>query len=264
MIAKVSHSRWRFAQANELEYQTRKSARLARSGHQLELAAHAKANSESVANYLAELGRLQEDALTVEVGSGASGLIWHWPGRLRVAVDPLAGFFNRNFGSIQPVGTWVIEARGEQLPLADACAGLVLSDNVLDHVEDPAQYLAECRRLLRLGGVLYLRVDVHYPLYWWTGCFYNLLYALGLGLKVPAFPCHPFHFTYGRIQALVARSGLAPLTPLRASRSLASSRGRFLGSRLMALIQAVFYKNMRMELVLERPQAARRSSGCSH
>ena len=222
MIAKVSHSRWRFAQANELEYQTRKSTRLSQSGLKLELAAQAKANSESVASYLAELGCLQEDALTVEVGSGATGLIWHWPGRLRVAVDPLAGFFKTNFGLFQPGGTWVIEARGEQLPLADACAGLVLSDNVLDHVEDPSQYLAECRRLLRPGGVLYLRVDVHHPLYWWTGRLYNLLHALGFRLKVPAFPCHPFHFTHGRVEALAARCGLAPSTSFRASPSLVS------------------------------------------
>lgn len=42
------------------------------------------------------------------------------------------------------------------VPMADGCADLVLSTQVLEHVEDPAGYLAECRRLLRPGGTLVL------------------------------------------------------------------------------------------------------------
>ena len=42
------------------------------------------------------------------------------------------------------------------VPLPDADADLVLSTQVLEHVEDPAAYLAECWRLLRPGGRLVL------------------------------------------------------------------------------------------------------------
>lgn len=43
-----------------------------------------------------------------------------------------------------------------RLPLPDGCADLVLSTQVLEHVEDPAVYLAECLRVLRPGGRLVL------------------------------------------------------------------------------------------------------------
>lgn len=42
------------------------------------------------------------------------------------------------------------------VPLPDGSAELVLSTQVLEHVADPARYLAECARLLRPGGHLVL------------------------------------------------------------------------------------------------------------
>jgi SAM-dependent methyltransferase len=42
------------------------------------------------------------------------------------------------------------------VPLADGSADVVLSTQVLEHVADPAAYLAECARLLRPGGSLVL------------------------------------------------------------------------------------------------------------
>jgi len=40
------------------------------------------------------------------------------------------------------------------VPLADGCADVVTAGEILEHVEDPGQVLAECARLLRPGGVL--------------------------------------------------------------------------------------------------------------
>lgn len=61
-------------------------------------------------------------------------------------------------------------------PLADASVDVVLSSQVLEHVDDPAAYLAECRRLLRPGGVLLISTHgywLYHPDptdYWrWTG-----------------------------------------------------------------------------------------------
>jgi SAM-dependent methyltransferase len=45
---------------------------------------------------------------------------------------------------------------GRPVPLPDATADLVLSTQVLEHVVDVEGYLAECRRLLKPGGVLLL------------------------------------------------------------------------------------------------------------
>src|SRR5262245_29105618 len=45
---------------------------------------------------------------------------------------------------------------GQPIPLADGCANVVVSFQVLEHVWDLAWYLGECRRLLRPGGHLLL------------------------------------------------------------------------------------------------------------
>jgi SAM-dependent methyltransferase len=50
-----------------------------------------------------------------------------------------------------------------RVDLPDGCCEIVLSTQVLEHVLDPREYLAECRRLLRPGG----RVVVSTHGYWW-------------------------------------------------------------------------------------------------
>jgi SAM-dependent methyltransferase len=61
------------------------------------------------------------------------------------------------------------------VPVEDESVDLVLSTQVLEHVEDPLLYLAECRRVLRAGGQLVLSthgIMVYHPDpddYWrWT------------------------------------------------------------------------------------------------
>jgi len=47
--------------------------------------------------------------------------------------------------------------RGYEWPYPDATFDLVLSDYVLEHIEDPRAYLAEARRVLRPGGAFFFR-----------------------------------------------------------------------------------------------------------
>jgi SAM-dependent methyltransferase len=42
------------------------------------------------------------------------------------------------------------------IPLQDCYADLVLSTQVLEHIEEPLKYLSECRRILKTDGVLVL------------------------------------------------------------------------------------------------------------
>jgi SAM-dependent methyltransferase len=44
----------------------------------------------------------------------------------------------------------------DRIPLEDSIADFVLSTQVLEHVADPEQYLAESRRVLKNGGLLIL------------------------------------------------------------------------------------------------------------
>ncbi len=52
------------------------------------------------------------------------------------------------FRLIEPGAPW---------PLADASVDLAISDYVLEHVEDPEAFFAECRRVIRPGGYLCMR-----------------------------------------------------------------------------------------------------------
>jgi SAM-dependent methyltransferase len=248
---KVSNERWRFAQERERDYQYKKAKRIAR--HPEPFTHAADAYSAGVANHLRALGiRLDEDGLVVEVGSGAGGLIWRWPAERRLAIDPLAHFYRRSFPQIQANGPGIVQARGERLPLADSCAALVLSDNVLDHVQQPSAYLSECHRILRPGGIFYMTVDVHHPIYGWAGSSYNMLCRLGLRLNVPAFPNHPFHFTTDRVEDLLAdtafkilklgRPDLAGRNPFRTGTMLRDTQ---------QFLKAMFPKNLRCSVICE-------------
>jgi 2-polyprenyl-6-hydroxyphenyl methylase/3-demethylubiquinone-9 3-methyltransferase len=59
-------------------------------------------------------------------------------------------------GLVTARGHGVTVVRGSVLavPLADGCADVVTAGEILEHVADPGQVLAECARLLRPGGVL--------------------------------------------------------------------------------------------------------------
>ncbi|MGR8007340.1 class I SAM-dependent methyltransferase [Streptomyces hypolithicus] len=54
----------------------------------------------------------------------------------------------------RPEGTVV--ADGYLLPLADACADICFSSNVLEHVEDPQTFLSELVRVTAPGGLIYV------------------------------------------------------------------------------------------------------------
>ncbi|MDT0308283.1 class I SAM-dependent methyltransferase [Streptomyces sp. DSM 44917] len=53
-------------------------------------------------------------------------------------------------------GPGAVLADGYLLPLADGCADISFSSNVLEHVADPATFLSEQVRVTRPGGLIYV------------------------------------------------------------------------------------------------------------
>ena len=83
------------------------------------------------------------------------------------------------------------------LPFATASAGTVVSLQVIEHVWDHPQFLAECRRVLRPGGSLILSTPN------------RLTFSPG-----PAAPVNPFHtheFTAAELRRLVSDAGFADI-----------------------------------------------------
>lgn len=77
-----------------------------------------------------------------------------------------------------------------RLPLEDDSFDVVLSTQVLEHVEDPALYLAECERVLRPGGQL-------------------LLSTHGIMLYHPD-PVDYWRWTWAGLERIVREAGLEP------------------------------------------------------
>lgn len=106
---------------------------------------------------------LAADAHTiVDVGCGRGAMIdpdtgerrlhdLRGPGRrvIGIDVDPAA--------AVNPTIDEFREISGDRWPLADAAADLVLCDWVLEHIQDPAAFIAELDRVLRPGGAFVAR-----------------------------------------------------------------------------------------------------------
>ncbi|MDQ1744472.1 MAG: hypothetical protein QOE23_2811 [Pseudonocardiales bacterium] len=97
------------------------------------------------------------------------------------------------------------------LPVAGASIDTVISLQVIEHVWDHPQFLAECARVLRPGGLLVLTTP-------------NRL-TFSPGADRPVNPFHTHEFTAAELCRLVAGSGLA----------VQAVRGLFAGPRLSEL-----------------------------
>jgi ubiquinone/menaquinone biosynthesis C-methylase UbiE len=98
----------------------------------------------------------------LEIGAGPYPALAAAPAWKRaVAADPLArGYAEEGLLPKSASHVVYVEARGEKIPLPSGFADLVIIENALDHVSDPAAVLTEIRRLLRPGGLLWLLVDL--------------------------------------------------------------------------------------------------------
>jgi SAM-dependent methyltransferase len=230
----------------QLEFMRALAGRLR--GREAEIAARMRAHSAAVRARLEAIRPIADDAPVLEVGSGATGLIFFFGGSACVGVDPLAGHQTKLFPAWQErVPT--IAASGEDLPFPDECFEVVLSDNVVDHAGRPQRIVAEMARVLRRGGLFYLTVHVHHPFYHLVSGLYGLWRGLALPGEVTPFADHTVHLTPRAARRLL--DGL-PLRVLTASADLAEARlaarntpPRHMGDRLKRL----FYKNATFEAI---------------
>ncbi len=108
-------------------------------------------------------------ARVLDVGCGDAGvpIAFAEAGAEAVGIEPFARSVERGRVRAEEHGVRLELHQGlaESLPFPDASFDLVSLDNVLEHVNDRDRTLAEIRRVLRPGGILYLVTPKPFALY---------------------------------------------------------------------------------------------------
>jgi SAM-dependent methyltransferase len=246
MVALGIEKRARRALERQLDYQRAKAARVR--GQETAIIASMVAASRRVREQLERIQPIPSPARVLEVGSGAHGLIFYFEAEEKVGVDPLADHYRELFPAWQSRAK-TIAAGGEKLPFADAAFDVVLSDNVVDHAENPRRIVEEMARVLVPGGLLYFTVNVHHPVYDLAASLHAAWRAVGVPFEITPFADHTVHLTLGAARRLF--DGL-PLRIVEESNTVAEAREagkratrRHAGDALKRL----FFKNAELEVI---------------
>ncbi len=191
------------------------------------------------------------ESRVLEVGSGAHGLIFGFRNEFAIGIDPLAAHYKKLFPVWQG-NAQTIAAIGEKLPFSDSSFDFVLSDNVIDHAENPIAILEEIIRVLKPSGLFYFTVNVHHPIYSLASAAHGFWNALGIRFELSPFADHTVHFTESQIKQVFAH---LPLQILQESSSVAQLKAanRQLKSRnFIDGLKKGFYKNAVFEFIAIR------------
>jgi len=249
MVALGIEKRARRALERQLDYQRAKAARVR--GEESAVMASMAAASSAVRDRLERIQPLPSPTRALEVGSGAHGLIFYFEADEKVGIDPLADHYRELFPAWQGRAK-TIAVGGETLPFADASFDVVISDNVVDHAENPRRIVEEMTRVLAPGGLLYFTVHVHHWIYHLAASVHAAWRAAGVPFEITPFADHTVHLTLSAARRLL--DGL-PLNIVEDNNSVAETRQadkvaprRHAGDRLKRL----FFKNAELEVIAVR------------
>lgn len=244
--ARKRKERGKRALERQLDYQEKKAASLAEKGGDLRQVMFLR--SQWIRQKVDKIRHISPEDRVLEVGCGAHGLIFEFANPLCIGIDPLAVDYKRLFPTWQG-DALTIAAVGEELPFEDASFEIVLSDNVVDHAEDPVRIIEELVRVLRPGGVLYFTVNVHHPFYDLVSRAHGIWNALGLKFEISPFADHTVHFSEAKIRNVFSRLNV---TSISQTSNIAETKTGYRNLKSLnpdMLLKKVFFKNALFEVL---------------
>ena len=200
---------------------------------------------QAAASVVDKLARLFPVAgsTVLEVGSGLGSILLEMRRRgfRALGIEPSeewCGIIRRRFEKEGLPSSCLVQGIGEDLPFADESVDLVVSLQVLEHVEEPERVLCEIDRVLRPGGIFYLSApnyfsfsEDHYRVLWFPGLTHRTgsWYLRAIGRDPEFFRNHVNNLTYPQVIRAAKKLGWTNLKlerrldRVRERRSLASN-----------------------------------------
>lgn len=244
-----SKQRGRRALERQLEYQEKKAKTLADSEKDIFL--NIMMRAQAVRRRLEKIKPISENDSILEVGSGAHGLIFGFGKGLKIGIDPLGVHYKRLFPLWQK-NSFTLAAIGEKLPFANASFEVVLSDNVIDHAENPLGIIKELIRVLKPGGLLYFTVNVHHPFYNLASKAHGLWNAAGIRFELSPFADHTVHFTEKEMRKIFSH---LPIKIIEQNSSIEKTKAGYRALKspdIEQRLKKLFYKNANFEIIAVR------------
>ena len=233
----------------QLVYQQEKARLLKNEERQFILGIFQKANL--VRQKIEKFQTISGESRVLEVGSGAHGLIFGLGNELGIGIDPLATHYKQLFPVWQK-NAQTIAAIGEKLPFSDSSFDVVLSDNVIDHAENPVAILQEITRVLKPSGLFYFTVNVHHPIYSLASAAHGFWNALGIRYELSPFADHTVHFTESQIRQVFARLPLQIMQENSSVTQLKTNNRQLNPRNFVDRLKKIFYKNAVFEFIARR------------
>lgn len=244
-----NRQRGKRALERQLDYQVKKSVEVKGQEQAILLRIFNRANS--LQKRLSKIHSIKNTDKILEVGSGAHGLVFGFENNFAVGIDPLAVEYKRLF-PIWQQNTQTLSAIGEKLPFGDSSFEIVLSDNVIDHAEDPVGIIEEFARVLKPNGLLYFTVNVHHPIYQIASDLHGFWNSIGIKYEISPFADHTIHFSEEKVLDVFAHLPFNILEQNSTVNDLKEKNHRSKPKGIEERLKNVFYKNAQLEIIAVR------------
>jgi|GEM_PF-2419513 len=122
----------------------------------------------SVCEELADMGISVAGMRVLDLGAGLGGLcaVLAAHGAFAVGVEPGAGWYKVAAERLRTFpGSSIVAGVGEAIPLASETVDLIVSLQVLEHVQNPLEVIKESFRVLKPGGYFYLAYENYFSFF---------------------------------------------------------------------------------------------------